>query len=135
MKKPTRKGLITVGINAGLGLLLAFAVVVRREIFRAQTVRDVCADLSDGFFIAGLVLSSVGALSCIASTGFFDIFSFGGHTFLSHFVPRMNTEENRRYYNFKTARAEKRKPPLRTTLFVGLAFVAVSIVFLAFYAL
>ena len=135
MKESTRKRLISVGINAGIGLLLAVAIVLWRGIFRAQSAQEVFGDLSDGFFIAGLVLGSVGALYCIASTGFFDIFSFGGHTFLAHFVPRMNTEENRKYYNFKAARAEKRKPPLRITLFVGLAFVALSAVSLAFYYL
>lgn len=133
MKETARKGLISCGVNAGIALLLALAVALKQGLTAAQSFQKACGDLSDGFFVAGLILISIGTLSCIASTGFFDIFAFGGRTFLSHFVPRMNNEETRKYYDFKAARDEKRKPPLRTTLYVGLVCIAISLAFLGLY--
>ena len=133
MKESTRIRLIAYGLSAAVALVIVVAVSLRQGLLEARSFREVCRDLSDGFFVAGLMMSCVGGLSCIAATGFFDIFSYGARTVASHFVPQKDSKGLPKYYDYKVARDEKRKKPLSTVLTVGLVCVGLSLAFVLLY--
>ena len=96
---------------------------------------DILGALCDGFFVPGIVLTSVGILVLVANEGFFDIMSYGLHSFLVLFTPLRKAEKHAHYFDYKMARAARRKKPRNVLLWVGLAFVAAAGVCLAGYAL
>lgn len=133
MKDSTRGALLSYGLSAAVALVIALAVSFRQGLFEAASFREVCFALCDGFFIAGGLMCCVGGLSRIASTGFFDIFSYGARTIASHFVPQKDEKGLPKYYDYKVAREEKRKKPLNSALMVGLVCLALSLVFMLLY--
>ena len=70
--------------------------------------------LSDGCFVAGMMLTGVGLLVWIATTGFFDIFSYGFHSLLVLFSPLRKPEEHETFFDYKLAKEEKRGAPMRS---------------------
>ena len=123
MNETTGQKWITYGVNVIVALVMVIAVSLRQGLALSQPFRENCRDLSDGFFVAGLMMTGVGVLNLIGSTGFFDIFAYGVRTLLSHFTPQKDFPK---YYDYKAERAENRKPPLRATLWIGLICVALS---------
>jgi hypothetical protein len=87
--------------------------------------------LADGFFVIGFFNLGFGALVMISSTGFFDIFGFAFKSFINFFVPRSMVEQKGTYYEYKVKKAEKRKETVmfRGMLFVGVAMMAIGILF------
>ena len=128
MKEKTGQKWIAYGVNAIVALVIVSAVSLRQGFSLSQPLRESCRDLSDGFFVAGLMMTGIGVLNLIGSTGFFDIFSYGVRTLLSHFTPQKSGRDFPKYYDYKMERAENRKPPLRATLWVGLICVALSVI-------
>ena len=120
-------------INGMVALMIALLIAFGRGLSTAQRAAENFRDLSDGFFVAGGMMLSVGVLTLIATTGFFDIFSYGMKTLVSHFKPQKYMEDTGKYYDYKMARAENRKKPLRTSLHVGLVCILLSLACLVGY--
>ena len=133
MKESTRGKLIAYGAATAVALVLVVAVSLRQGLWQAKSFPEACFALCDGFFIAGGLLCCVGGLSRIASTGFFDIFSYGARTVASHFVPQKDAKGMPKYYDYKVARDEKRKKPLNTALVVGAICLALSVLLAVLY--
>ena len=92
--------------------------------------------LSDGCFVIGLTVSGIGALTWIASTGFFDMMSYGigyGVRVLLGVFSINRKPKNRNFYEYKMAKAEKRSEPIYFILVCGMIFVLLSLVFLKCY--
>ncbi|NLX82926.1 MAG: DUF3899 domain-containing protein [Clostridiales bacterium] len=89
--------------------------------------------LSDGFFVVGLFVTSVGLLVWISSTGFFDIFTYAFRSMLVMFTPFVKPENFPNFYDYKTMRADKRQKAEFTTLVMGLVFIVLSLLMLWIY--
>ena len=133
MNETTRQKWVPYLLGGTVALAVALLIALGRGLSPAQSLPENCRDLSDGFFVAGGMMVCVGLLSLISTTGFFDIFSYGMRTLVSHFVPQKNPEGTGKFYDYKTARAEKRKKPLHAALHVGLICIAISVMFLIGY--
>ena len=133
MNEMNRRKWVDYLINGVVALVIALLIAFGRGLSTAQRAAENFSDLSDGFFVAGGMMIGVGLLSLIATTGFFDIFSYGMKTLVSHFKPSSYMEDTGKYYDYKMARAEKRKKPLRASLYVGLACIALSLACLGGY--
>lgn len=131
MRESTRQKCIAYGVSAAVAIVVTVAVSLRQGFSFSQPFRENCRDLCDGFFVAGMMMTGIGVLTLIASTGFFDIFAYGMVTLLSHFIPRMGGGQ--KYYDYKMAREEGRKRPLRNMLYVGLVCIGLSLLFLWLY--
>ena len=92
----------------------------------------IMAALSDGFFITGVLLASVGLLTWISSTGFFDMLFYGFRGLLS-LVPFKAPRKPKPFYDYKMERAEKRKKPLNSMLMVGAAYLLLAVIFTVLY--
>lgn len=92
-----------------------------------------CRFFSDGFFFSGLIFTGIGALTMIAGTGFFDMFSYAFRSLLVLFSWLRKPEDHVSYYDYKLERDAKRKKPLWTILITGLVCIALSVVCLLLY--
>ena len=97
----------------------------------AQSQR-IMASLSDGFFITGVLLASLGCLTWISNTGFFDMLFYGMRGLMS-LVPFKAPKKHQAFYDYKMKRAEKRKKPLNSMLLVGGACLLIAVVFTLLY--
>lgn len=116
-------------VNLGLSLLIAHGQGFRWGLPLRQNARY----LSDGLFAVGLIVTSVGLLTWISSTGFFDIFSYAFRSLLVLFTPFVKPQGFPRYFDYKTMRAEKRKPAGHAVLLIGVALLGLSLAALLVY--
>ena len=77
MQKATKTKWLQYGVTTLVGLAVAIPLAFSRGFaFDGDTVVN-AAVLSDGCFVAAVLLCGVGILAWTATTGFFDIFSYG----------------------------------------------------------
>ena len=91
------------------------------------------ASLSDGFFVAGLLMACFGVLMLIATTDFFDIFAYGFRNLVAIFAPMAKTRQAMKYYEFKESRAERRGKKRFFVLVTGLAYLLLALACLWVY--
>lgn len=116
----------------------AIAVMIARYqgLDGAQTLSMNARFLSDGCFVVGLVMTGVGLLTWVATTGFFDMLSYGVLYGVRAFVGLFggNRKPNdQTFYNYKAAKDEKRGTAQYAILISGLVFIALSVGFLMMY--
>lgn len=119
-------------VQAGLGLVLAFAVMVSRGLFSKPSVADKVMAVGDGFTVAAVLYLGMGALIWISSTGFFDIFSYAVKKAAHAIVPGMVEDDAGRYYEYKVEKEAKRKKGVfeHFTLKLGFIFLIISAILL-----
>ena len=123
--------LITVLIAAAM----AAGVFFSRGGLTLTAPADILGALCDGLFVPGILLTGIGLLILVAGEGFFDIMSYGVHSFLVLFTPLRKAEKHEHYFDYKMARAARRKKTRNVLLWVGLAYVAAAGVCLIGYSL
>lgn len=131
---PKKKKLISYGVHAAL--VLAAAVMLYLDFEPRLDLTDplykVYIDVpqawqvrcwSDALFIPGVLLSGLGGLMWIATTGFFDLLRYAGHSLWMRFSPTKDVRDLESFYDYKLLRAEARvdKPVNHASLISGLA--------------
>ena len=104
------------------------------ELFSAEGGKEILKDLSDCFFIAGILLSGVGAISWAGTEGAFDMLAFGCKSFFGLFSASYSKKLPKSYYDYKQERMELKRPWLKHTLWVGLIVLAVGLLLLIPYS-
>ena len=117
-----------------IGLVIFFAVPLSAGLFSAESVKSVMGMLSDGAFVAGILLAGAGGLSFAASKGMYDVFGYGFNTMKDHFVLKKNKRAGS-LYDYKQKKDAERRGWLKETLFVGLGFIVLAGVFMIAYIL
>ncbi|MBR6186346.1 MAG: DUF3899 domain-containing protein [Clostridia bacterium] len=129
---PFLRFLIAFFSGAAAGVLIALL----RGLGGGKTAQQNAALLSDGFFVAGVMLAGVGALLLISGkTDFFDMFAYGFKSLAVLFTPFKNPGKHPRFYEYKKQRQEKRKAPPPFLLFAGLALILAAALLLPFCGL
>ncbi len=118
-------------ISALVGVCISVGVMSARGIFSEDRPVQIMAMLSDGFFVAGIVLSCVGLIIFVGNGGVFDMLAYSMILFFSLF--RKNLE--RKYKDFYEYREAKKgtKRSLAFLLIVGLCYIALAALFLILY--
>ena len=119
--------------SALIGLALSLAVAFARGLSSGAGIARNAASLSDGFFVAGLLMTGVGALVLVASTDFFDIFTYGFKSLLVLFTPLKKPREHMTFFDYKQERAGRRGGKQFFLLFTGLAFLLLALACLWVY--
>lgn len=120
-------------VTAFVALVIAIPVAHAQGFaFGQETYRN-AGCLSDGFFIAGALLTSVGILTWISTTGFFDLLAYAIHSIPVLFSAIKKPEENESYYDYKMMREENRGKPLYFLVIVGVVCLLLSVIFLWVY--
>ena len=86
-----------------------------------------------GTSFPAVLLCGVGILAWTATTGFFDIFSYGFKSLLVLFSPMKHPDDHMHYADYKAMKELKRGKTIRFILYVGLVFLGVAGLFLAVY--
>lgn len=92
-----------------------------------------CRYLSDGFFVVGFMIASVGALVLISTTGVLDIMSYAARSLLMLFSFLKKLKDVPSYYDYKMDRDARRGKRHYGTLLTGLAYLAIAAVCLYIY--
>ena len=118
-------------VQAGLGLVLAFAIMVFRGLFEEGTVADKVMIIGDGFTVVAVLYLGVGALMWVSTTGFFDIFGYAFKKAAHALVPGLVQDDAGRYYEYKVEKEIKRKGFFEHfTLKLGVVFLIISAILL-----
>ena len=119
-------------VQTGIGLALAFTVMVSRGLFSKPSIGDKVMAVGDGFTVAAVFYLGMGSLIWISSTGFFDIFSYAVKKATHAIVPGMVQDDVGRYYEYKVEKEEKHKKGVleHFTLKLGFIFLIISAILL-----
>ena len=116
----------------GAGLVLFITVCLLRGTFSAG-VEKLIMGICDGAFAAFAVLTGLGALVWVSSNGLFDGLGYLAAT--TRRLPKKIREDEKEesYMDYKERMASKRQGHPAPLIFAGLAWLAVSIIFLIIY--
>lgn len=116
-------------ITGGIGLLIAFAVAVSKNIFFANELVDVIEILIDSFFVPGILLFCFGLLVLAINGGTFDMLTYGMARFISLFRKDHNDVKFKTFHEYTLAKHEENRP-FGYLVIVGLIFIIISIIFI-----
>lgn len=116
-------------------LVISLAFMWNDGILEKESVKEVMGSISNGFFITGGLFAGVGALSFIGSKGTYDTLSYGfAKIGIQQLLPGVQREIPESFYEYKKAKDEKGRVWFSNLLFVGLAGIFLSVVFVVLYS-
>ena len=123
-------------VLAALEALAAVMIACYQGLDAAQTLSMNARFLSDGCFVVGLLMTGVGLLTWVSTTGFFDMLSYGviyGVRAVVGLFGGSRKPNDQTFYDYKMAKEEKRGAAQYAILVSGIVFIALSVVFLMTY--
>lgn len=119
-------------VQTGLGLVLAFAVMVSRGLFSKPALADKVMAVGDGFTVAAVLYLGCGAMMWVSTIGFFDMFGYAVKKAAHALIPGMVNDDVGRYYEYKVEKETKREKGFgeHFTLLLGVVFLAISAILL-----
>lgn len=114
-------------IGGVIAVMIARGRVAAVAAVAAPGQNQVLWRLSDGLFVSGLLMTGLGALTWVSTTGFFDIFGFAFSSVLTLFSPLRAPEKQKKFYEYKLEKEGKRKPGLLFILVAGLILLAAAL--------
>ena len=121
------------GVTAAIGLAISALTAWYQGFSPAQPFALNARYLSDGCFVAAVLLVGVGALCWISGTGFFDIFAYAVKSLLVLFTPLRRPRDQISFYDYKLLKASRRRAAPRFIVDVGVVFLGLSVLFLWLY--
>lgn len=97
-------------------------------------IREIMEKISNCFTVSGVVIGGIGGLSYISFLGGYDGLGYAFSNFALHNI--WTTKQPKRYkslYEYKEAKDKKGRKWIPSALIVGLASIAIGIVFLVIY--
>ena len=89
-------------------------------------------DLSDAFFVPGIVMLCFGVLVFATNGGTFDMLAFGVIKMFDLFKKDLTKVKYRTFYDYRKAQNEKKRSFLHLII-IGAGFLIVGVVFLIVY--
>ncbi len=120
-------------ITICVGAAIAFIVWGINGLFNADTAVRVLAKLTDGFFVAGVLLAGIGGLLVSYNEGVIDGLAYGLHgLFGFRNIKKDSTPKKETYHDYKK-RKHAKKISVKHFIIVGLAYIIVSIIIFIVY--
>lgn len=119
-------------ITAAFGAVLAFIVLLLKDVFHLSQTVDVMKALCDGFFVSGVLIACFGGLVFASNGGVFDMITYGVKNLFWLFKKNPADRKYKDFYEYREAMKEKKRS-YGYMVIVGLAYIAVSLIFLALY--
>ena len=121
-------------VPAAVGIVIGLVVLWIRDGLSPCDEATLGTNLTDALTVPGVILTCIGLLSVVSEHGAFDGIGFP----LRKAFGQIRSEEKRAampktYYDYVTARREKQRMKPRTTLVVGLCFLALAVAALFVY--
>ncbi len=112
--------------------VIALLVCLGKQTFGKTGLNSIYGDLSDAFFIPGILSLCLGALVFATNGGAFDMLGFGVKKLFDLFKKDLTKVKYRTFYDYHKAQQEKKRS-FAYLLIVGALFVAAAVVFFALY--
>lgn len=123
--------IVTIACFLGMMLLCLF----NEGILQQETAQDAVKVISNAFFLPGVLFAGIGGISKIASTGEFDMLGYGFSSIGIHqLIPGMPKDKYSSYMDYKKSKEENGRRWFPNMLFVGLAGIFISAVFVVIYS-
>lgn len=97
-----------------------------------KTGKTLMGELSDAFFVPGVITLGIGLLVMATNGGAFDMLSFGVLKLFDLLKRDLTKVKYRTFYDYRQAQKEKKRSFLYVVL-IGAGFVLVALVFLVIY--
>lgn len=120
-------------VTAGIGLVVTVLVMFQRGFALTLPAYAIAGTVSDGAFFTACVIGGVGVLMWVATTGFFDMLSYGMQGLWYRLTPFMHSKGQGTFYDYKQERIAKRKIGRNFVWHVGLGFLVLASIALALY--
>lgn len=111
--------------------LVTVLILVERGAF-VKSGQDLMKDLSDAFFVPGIVMLCFGVLVFATNGGTFDMLAFGVIKMFDLFKKDLTKVKYRTFYDYRKAQNEKKRSFLHLII-IGAGFLIVGVVFLIVY--
>ena len=122
-------------ITAGIGLVLFLLVFGLQGGFPETDPGTKWRLICDGLFIPGALFLGIGLLAFVSQNGVFDMLRFGlMKVFSVMFTRRMKDDQPKTFYDYKLLKDQREPGSVGHLLWVGLAFIFLAGVALAFYS-
>lgn len=132
--KNSRKVILQYSITTVIAGLLTLLALYLRDFWSIDTPVEQYRALSDAFSIPGVLLVMVCALVWISTTGFFDGLAYSFLRVGGMLIPFFKKgKEHQTYYDYKMSKKDKEVKGYSFLFFVGITFIAVSLVFIALF--
>lgn len=132
--KDGHKLLLKYGITTGVAGLFSLGFMWARGLWTVQTPVERYKILADAFSVPGMLLVLFGALLWVSSEGIFDGIGYALNRVGSMFIPmHKKSAQHLTYYDYVMGKRGKRVHGFSFMFFVGLVFIAVSIVFIVLH--
>lgn len=112
------------------GLVFALAVILLKDGFTQEQIKDTYKILSDAFFVPGILFVCFGLLIFSSNEGTFDMLKYGFKWLVNTFKKDMPKMES--FYDYRMAKHEKTKS-FGYICLVGLLFIAIAAIFAYLY--
>jgi hypothetical protein len=110
----------------------SLSILLINDAFNQNSLIEWMGNLSDAFFVPGLLVVCFGALVVSTNGGTFDMLTFGVIKLFDLFKKNINKSKYRDFYEYRQHQQEKKKE-YNHFLIVGGVFTVVGIVFLIIY--
>jgi len=118
--------LITAATGAAAAIVIMFA---RYNIHTAPDAAFAMQALADSFFVPGACIAGVGLLVFASNGGVFDMLSYAVRWLFVRLRKDMNARKYKDYYEYRQAKKQQKRS-FAFMLIVGIAFVALSVIFI-----
>ncbi|MPN45766.1 hypothetical protein SDC9_193337 [bioreactor metagenome] len=135
MKSKHTARLVRYGIPFLIGMAISLLVARHQGFALVQPAYLQARYLSDGFFVAGILLSGLGGLLVISNTGFFDMFSYAMYCLMIRFAQVKRKGDHVSFYAYKVSKDARRGKSKSFLLLTGLGFCLLSAGCWALYSL
>lgn len=115
-------------VSFGIGLVVALLSFTSRNLWQEGNIERVYRLLSDGFFLAAVLLLGVGALVLVSSTGFFTILDYGMRSAMRLFSFRKSLRLEKSYFDFRREKIAKGRPPMGPVLASGCVHLLLALI-------
>lgn len=131
------KKLLKYVITSAVGLVAALIICLSKGVFMANTAAAVYHGLSDAFFVPAVFMLGVAGLAFASSNGIFYVLGYAMRTLLSvhNWSQKHKFAERQSYGDYVEAKREKVSKFPYALLWVGLAMLALAILFLHLFNL
>ena len=122
-------------ITAGIGLVLFLLIFGLQNGFAEPDPGTKWRLICDGLFVPGALFIGVGLLAFVSRNGVFDMIRFGlMKVFSLMFTRRIRDDQPKTFYDYKLLKDQQEPGSFGHLLWVGLAFIFLAGIALAFYA-
>ena len=119
-------------ITTGVGMLIVLLIVLMKNGFTETDVEIAMQIWCDAFFVSGVFLTCGGLIVVASNGGVFDMLGYAVSLLWYTFKSSKVVRKYKTCYDYREARRD-RKRSVSYVLIVGLAMLAISVVFLILY--